>query len=533
MTPMPPMTPDGMGEDTTRSGIAASGSSSVYELFRSRALAQPHSVAMLVGEQSLDYAELLNRVDRLAGVLNAEGVGYGDRIAMFSENRMEYIELHLAAARMGAIVACQNWRLTAEEIRHCVNLVEPRILVYSPRYAQLVKELALSQLPNLQLGDDYEARLETTFVVTGASDVHWESGLLILYTSGTTGPAKAALISQRALVARQTVLSLDLRIDREDGFLAWSPMFHIGGSEHSLSTLMMGGTVYITDGFEPDRMADIIARYKLGWLLLVPAMTDRLKAAMIASGSVVRGIKAVGSMPDLVPTTTIAELSTLFDAPFFNTFGATETGLPPASGDLIGIGVTPQRLSKTLSSMCALRIVGSDGKEVAPGAVGEAHVRGPTVFSGYWGAPEVNKEVFSDGWFNMGDLFRRNEDGSFDFVGRSKYLIKSGGENIYPAEIENLLLSDAAIADAVVVRKKSDRWGEVPVVFVARVGDQLQEEDVRALCEKGLASYKMPREIHFLAFEDIPRNSNGKIVREKLEQWLTHPKEAPASGSGG
>ena len=138
---MPPMTPDGMGEDTTRSGIAASGSSSVYELFRSRALAQPHSVAMLVGEQSLDYAELLNRVDRLAGVLNAEGVGYGDRIAMFSENRMEYIELHLAAARMGAIVACQNWRLTAEEIRHCVNLVEPRILVYSPRYAQLVLSL--------------------------------------------------------------------------------------------------------------------------------------------------------------------------------------------------------------------------------------------------------------------------------------------------------------------------------------------------------------------------------------------------------
>jgi len=512
-------------DDATQSDIAVSSSVSVYELFRARATKQPNAIAIQLGKRVTSYADLRFRVDRLAAVLVSDGVSCGDRIAIFSENCQEYIEVHLAAARIGAIVACQNWRLTAEELKHCVNLVDPKLLIYSDRHAHTVEQLGLGQLPTLKLGDAYETRLLNATDADECPEVHWECGLLILYTSGTTGPAKAALISHRALVARMTVLSLDLDINREDGFLAWSPMFHIGGSEHSLSTLMMGGVVHITDGFDADHMAGIIAQHKLGWLLLVPAMADRLKASMVHNGSIVKGIKAVGSMPDLVPKSTIGELSTLFNAPFFNTFGATETGLPPASGGLIAVGTTPDELSKQLSSLCSLKIVGAEGENVPVDGIGEAYVRGPTLFSGYWGAPKINSEVFQQGWFRMGDLFKRNGDGTFDFVGRSKYLIKSGGENIYPAEIENLLLSDPAIADAVVVRKQDDRWGEVPVAFVSRANDTLDHDQVMALCNRDLANYKRPREIHFVDFDDLPRNSNGKIVREVVERWLYNPND--------
>lgn len=510
-------------DSVTRSNLESSGSLSVYELFSSTAARYPEATAIQSRAGTISYAGLLARANALAAALRAENLGPGDRIAIFSENRSEYIELHLACARIGAIVACQNWRLTPAELDHCVRLVEPSLVIYSERHADLVKQAGTGRLPTLQLGQEYEMWLSRHTEDHESGQVHWESGLLILYTSGTTGPAKAALISHRALVSRMTVLSMDLDINREDGFLAWSPMFHIGGSEHSLSTLMMGGTVFVSDGFDADFMADVIAEHQLGWLLLVPAMADRLKEAVARRNGAVRGVKAVGSMPDLVPKSSISELSRLFNAPFFNTFGSTETGLPPASGDLIPVGATPDSLGKKLSSMCALRIVDEEGEDVPAGGVGQALVRGPTLFSGYWGAADINARDFGDGWFRMGDLFRRNHDGTFDFVGRSKYLIKSGGENIYPAEIENLLMSDPGVSDAVVVRQQDSRWGEVPVAVVSRVDDTVLQEDLLALCSQRLAGYKQPKALYFVGFDDFPRNSNGKIIRERVEQWLNNP----------
>ena len=192
----------------------------------------------------------------------------------------------------------------------------------------------------------------------------------------------------------------------------------------------------------------------------------------------------------------------------------------PASAGSIPIGLVPDTLSKRQNSMCDVRLVDADDNEVANGMPGEAVVRGPTMFSGYWNAPATNEADFRGGWFHMGDAFVRNADGTLDFVDRVKYLIKSGGENIYPAEIERVLLADERIDDAVVVRKPDERWGEVPVAFVAANNPSLTADVLSLMCRNSLAGYKRPKDFRFVAFEDFPRSTTGKIQRHEVEKWL-------------
>jgi fatty-acyl-CoA synthase len=229
-------------------------------------------------------------------------------------------------------------------------------------------------------------------------------------------------------------------------------------------------------------------------------------------------------MADLVPRQQIAEVSGLLGAPFLNSFGSTETGLPPATGSRIAPGEAPEQLAKRQSAFCEVRLVDAEDADVPEGTPGELAIRAGTLFSGYWNAPEANARDFRGGWFHMGDVFRRNADGTLDFVDRVKYLIKSGGENIYPAEIEQVLLADARIADAVVVRRRDDAWGEVPVAFVARRDPALDAAQVLALCRDKLAGYKRPREVRFIELGDFPRSTSGKIQRHELEARLALAK---------
>jgi fatty-acyl-CoA synthase len=509
--------------DDNLAAIRAAGRLTVYELFAEHAQRQPGKTALKDKSRSHSYGETLHRVDALACRLEDAGVQAGDRVAVLSENCIEYIELHLAAARIGAIIACQNWRLRRAELEHCVGLVTPALLVYSPRFAETGTALAEQfGIAARALGEPYEAWIEAPARALPPPAQDIEAGLLILYTSGTTGPAKAALISQRAIIARMTLLQMDLEVEPEDGFLAWSPMFHMGGTEHSISTLAMGGTVYVADGFDVDFIVETIGTARLGWLILVPATIERLLEALDAAGTEPVGIKRVGAMADLLPKAQIAAVSQRLRAPFLNTFGATETGIAPASRGVIPPGVVPTSLSKSLNSLCALRLVDAEGQEVADGNPGEAMVKGPTLFSGYWNNPETNARDFAGGWFRMGDLFTRNEDGTVDFVGRAKYLIKSGGENIYPAEIEGVLLSDSRVRDAIVVSAPDEKWGEVPVAVLASDvadGEKLAGELI-SRCREELAGYKVPKALHFIDFDELPRSSSGKIVREDVERWL-------------
>jgi fatty-acyl-CoA synthase len=253
-------------------------------------------------------------------------------------------------------------------------------------------------------------------------------------------------------------------------------------------------------------------------------MIDALADAMRTQRTRPKGIGICGAMADLVPPRTIAAITELLQAPYLNTFGSTETGLPPATRSLIPIGEAPTRLSKRQNAFCEIKLVDPADNEVAPGTPGELAMRGPTLFSGYWRADETNAHDFRGGWFHMGDVFRRNEDGTLDFVDRAKYMIKSGGENVYPAEIERVLMTDKRISEAAVVRVKDEKWGEAPVAFVACRDGTVTDVQLAELCQRDLARYKHPREFRFLKFEDFPRSTSGKVQRHELEARLARER---------
>ncbi|CAN5608586.1 long-chain fatty acid--CoA ligase [soil metagenome] len=498
----------------------ASAALTVDMAVRQRAMNYPARTALVQDGRRISYGELQQRVDRLCHALERLGVRHGDRIAMLSENRFEYAELLLAAANMGAIVACQNWRQSDAELQHCLGMVEPRLIITSPRFAHRLAVVAPHVNHVVTLGDEYERLIEREDNRRFESRSRPEDILIILYTSGTTGYPKGAAISHRAEMARAMISAVDGQIPAGRGTIVWSPLFHMGGTDPLLAVLMNGDTVFIVDGFQSTLLLEIMSQEVLGNVTLMPASIGRVIEELHRTGLRPKSLKLCGAMPDLVPRHQIAEITTLLNAEFRNTFGSTETGGPPASRHTIPIGAVPDRLSKTQSAYCHIRLVDEDDQDVEAGTPGEVLMRGPSLFSGYWNAPDINAHEFRGGWFHMGDLLVRNPDGSLDFVDRRKYLIKSGGENIYPAEIERVLLESRRIADAVIVRKHDAHWGEVPVAFVVRADATLTADEVVALCRGRIANYKLPKEVHFIAEAEMPRSETSKVKRFELEARL-------------
>ncbi len=503
-----------------QNSVAASGKSTIYGLFHAQVRRKADAPAIEHNGTVCRYRELDSRVTRLARIFADQGIRRGDRVAILSENRPEYIEAQLACAMTGAILACQNWRLAEAELQHCLSLVEPTLLLVSEGNSQRLKNYSLPNCAVINLDTEYPALLKAATPALPNPKVDPEDGVLILYTSGTTGLPKGALISHRAQIARMCALRLDVGIREEDAFVAWAPMFHMASTDQQLGALMSGSPVAVIDGFQPEAMIDVAERHSLSWFVMMPGAIEPMIRYLKDRKPILKRIACVGAMADLVPRQEVVELTQLLKAPYLNSFGSTETGAPPASAGLIAPGDSNYSLSKRISTLCEVRLVDGDGNDVAEGAPGELAIRGPTVFSGYWNAPETNAKDFSSGWFRMGDLFRRNLDGLLDFVDRAKYMIKSGGENVYPAEIERVLLADRRIADAVVIRKRDASWGEVPVAFVARHDESLTEVDVATLCRASLAGYKVPKEVRFIAFDDLPRSTTGKIQRHEMEKWL-------------
>ena len=504
-----------------------SAASTIGSLFRARARLTPSAIALDDGQRRLTFAALNERVNRTAHALAGLGVARGERVAILSENRIEYVELELAAAKLGAILACQNWRLAAPELQHCIGLVEPRVIVVSQRHAELLAKVDCGAAAVLELGPAWEGEIGRAASAEPEDVAEPEDGLLILYTSGTTGLPKGAVLSHRAEIARALVFRHHLGGGGSTNYVAWPPFFHMAATEPSFAALLEGQTVFVVDGFDAGRIVELVGAHEIGWLVLMPGMVAAMIEALGRRPVEPRGVTLCGAMADLVPAHQLAEVTRLLRAPYGNTFGSTETGLPPASAGRLTAGEVPRSLSKTQSPYCEIRLVDPDDRDVPDGQPGELAMRGPTLFSGYWKAEATNLKDFRGGWFHMGDMFRRNPDGTLDFVDRVKYMIKSGGENVYPAEIERVLMAEARVADAVVVRRPDARWGEVPVAFVARKDRSLTKDDLLRRCRDELAGYKQPKSVHFVRVEDLPRSTTGKIQRHEIEGWLERGQIPP------
>lgn len=466
------------------------------------------------------FGQLNDRTNRLSHLLRELGVERGDRVAMFSENRHEHLEVEFACAKLGAITCGINWRQADPELLHCITLTTPKVMIVSQRFRDTARRIPHGVPASIELDDEYEHALARANPEEPAHAAQPEDGLLILYTSGTTGLPKAALISHRAQIARMQIACIDFDLRPGDSYVAWSPMFHMSSSDQNLHTICMGGKAVLVDGADVSRIVELAYTEPQWWLMLLPGMVDRVVHAVQRRPERPAGVRLVGSSADMMPRALIGDTSIAFNTPFLNVFGSTETGLPPATKGRFPIGVVPESLAKEVCSMCDYRLVDTHNRDVPEGETGELLYRGPALFSGYWNNREANEAAFRDGWYHMGDMFARQPDGKLNFMDRVKYLIKSGGENIYPAEIERVLLADKRVDEAVVVRKPDDRWGEIPVAFVARNDDSLTAETIEALCGLELARYKRPKEVHFVAFEDFPRGTTGKIHRPEVEQWV-------------
>jgi len=482
------------------------------------------------------YAQLDDRSNRLANALRDRGYDYGMRAAIVAENRAEYPEILFGAAKLGGLVASVNWRLAREELLHCLSVADPDVLFLSDEHAhnrewiKASSELSptIVSLDGASWGTPYESLRnggDSTRPAT-VNDVRPEDGLSVLYTSGTSGLPKGVVISHRAFVARALLRIGTLGLDEDaPDYIAWTPMFHVAGTDPLFAVCLLGGTYHVLERFNPEQIVNRLRQSRTKWLNLMPSTVERMLEYADQHGlreESFPSLSHIGVMPDLVDPDKIRSVTELFDAEYFNTFGLTETGLAPASGNTLPVGAHPteSEFSKLETPLCEVKLVDEDWEEVQLGEIGELTMRGPTLCSGYLGDPEATRDAFRDGWFRCGDLFVRNEDGTLNYVDRRRYLIKSGGENVYPGEIERAILEHPDVSEAVVIRVPDERWGEVPKLYLTPATDAtLDSEAVLNHLNGRIANYKHPHYIEFTGSDRFPRSTTGKIVREEVEGW--------------
>jgi acyl-CoA synthetase (AMP-forming)/AMP-acid ligase II len=518
----------------------------VGDILKKKALLTPGRIALQWGKKIWSFKVLNDETNKLANRFLDLGIKRGDRITVLSQNRAECSHILYAAAKIGAIVAFLNWRYSENEIVEAIHIITSETIIVSGEYVRKV-ESVMTQLPYVKrkiLLDELDPKetnstyyyfhelLDEGDSSEPSVDLHEEDPLFIVYTSGTTGPPKGATVSHRGEIQRMIAhfanFPLLLHVTEDDVYVARDPFCHMASIDSMFATHAMGGKVIVLAGFNPQELVDIMVEEKIGWLCLAPGMYDRLISEIKSRDKGIKSLKAIGAMADMLSQDTIRDITRITNAPFFNTYGLTEIGMHNFSQNVLPIGTDEtvyESMAKSEGIFCDVRLVNSEGEDVRDGEPGELIIRSSMIFNGYWNNSAINEEVFRGGWFYTGDVLVRTPNGRLDFVSRRKYMIKSGGENIYPAEIERVLFSHPKIREAVVVGTFHPKWGETPIAFVA-VSEPVAEEQLKEFCRvNGLAKYKIPNVIEPVKMEDFPRNENGKVLREKIEQWIVRVRE--------
>jgi fatty-acyl-CoA synthase len=498
----------------------------VSDLFRRSVHVHRDRTAVVSSEQELTYGELDERVTRLANSLAEAGLVRGDRLAVLSTTRPEYIEVYFAAARLGLTLVGLNIRMALDELVHCVELAQASALFAGPGQAALAEALharvaSLDQLwwyPD-RVGDqasEYEQRLRAASADRGADAAEPEDIHCVLFTSGTTGRPKGAMISQRASVMRAMRCADWFELTPDDGMIGWIPMYHTGGDECVKATFLTGGKFATFETPDPEAMYAAIERHGLTWTAMLPGViTDFLHHPRRGSYDLSSFRFALG-YANMMPRV-VEEFTSSLGVGFWDTFGQTESSFVVAL-DLVTPGSKPS-LRKRSAPLLEVRIVDEQLRELPPGTPGECIVRGPSVMSGYIEDPAATAEVFRGGWLHTGDVLVRHEDGTLTYVDRLKYLIKTGGENVYPAEVEQVLTAHSAIREACAISVPDERWGEtIKAVIVLEPGAACTPQEIRSWCRERLAGFKCPRYVQFLDYDDVPRSTTGKILRHELER---------------
>jgi fatty-acyl-CoA synthase len=480
------------------------------------------AVALTCRDRATTWAELQVRVVALSGALARRGVGFGDRVAVLMGNSAEYVELLVAVNRLGAIAVPLNFRLSGGEVAYILGDCGARLLFVDEGTAAVGRE-AVAQTDHEVLVVDptaYDALIVEPGDPAPAVDVPEGTPALIMYTSGTTGRPKGAVLTHRNLAAQSTTLlmAFGFRLDGEVNLCA-SPLFHIGAIGSVAPALMVGATLSVlpTGAFDAAGVLDLMARQRVTSVFLVPTQWQAVCEEQRRTPRDLSALRvaAWGAAP--ATDTLLREMGeVLGGAECVALFGQTE--MSPVTCVLEGRDARRKlgSVGRPVPGVRA-RVVRPDLTDVAPGEVGEIVYRGPGTMLGYWNNPEATAEAFAGGWFHSGDLVRVDDDGFVYVVDRAKDMIISGGENIYCAEVENVLAGHPGVAEVSVIGRPHERWGETPVaVVVPRDGAELDLEGVRSWASDHLARYKLPTVLEVVA--ELPRNASGKVTKGVLRE---------------
>ncbi|MEV0185358.1 AMP-binding protein [Streptomyces sp. NPDC050625] len=501
------------------------------DLVRSATTRFPDKVAVVEGRRRLTFAELDDRVGRLGAVFRGLGLRPGDRVALLAANELEHLELQAACLRSGFALVPMNRRLTELELRYILSDCDPALLVVGrdeeKRGASLAQACGIRGV--LALGaprelPSYDAALAAARPDPAADPDDPELPAKIMYTSGTTGSPKGAVVDRLGFTARVLINAVELEARPDDVHQACLPMFHIAAFLSYAHTLV-GGTVVLLPEFDPATALRTLERERVTTTVLVPttiAMLLDSPAVTTTDLSALRLIIYGGSAIEPAPLRRAMEV---FGCGFHQQYGMTETGgqtiLRPADHD----PADAERLSSAGTEAVGLevRVVDDADVPLARGEVGEIVCRGPSVMRRYWNRPEASAEALRGGWMHTGDMGYHDGRGYLHITDRRNDMIITGGENVYPREVEAVLVTHPNIAEVAVVGAPDATWGEVVTAVV--VGDPPADEELTAWARQRLAGYKVPR--RWMRVDALPHNVTGKVLKHRLRGMLT---EGTAAG---
>ena len=490
----------------------------------------PNKEAVVDGNHRLSYGELESLTNQLAHGLQSMGVKHGDRCAILAYNCLEYVMTIFAAAKLGVILVPLNWRLSPPELAFNLNDSGTETLIFDNSFQDtavfLQEQTTIQRMITLGGTASTEATSLENLLASQPEEparpdktVNMETAHIIMYTAGTTGKPKGAILSQGASYYNAINLLVDMQFGPDDRNLSVLPMFHIGGiGLFTLPILYVGGTVVIQRSFEPAETLRLLTGENISLFFGVAAIFLFLIQHAEFKAEAFKKVRVVMSGGAPLPVSLVKQYH--------------QAGIVLRQG--FGMSEAAPSIA-TLSEDLALEKAGSIGRplihveaqvvnedmQVVPvGQTGELIIRGPNLMQGYWNRPEATEEAFAGGWFHTGDLAQMDLDGDLTIVDRKKDMFISGGENVYPAEVENAIYDLTQVAETAVIGIKDEKWGEVGyAMIVLKPNESISEDRVLAFLGGCLAKYKVPKRVVFM--DQLPRNAAGKVLKNELRDQFS------------
>ncbi|HME42886.1 MAG TPA: long-chain-fatty-acid--CoA ligase [Syntrophorhabdales bacterium] len=496
----------------------------------------PDKLALVSEGLSLTFSELNRRVNRLANFLLDAGIEKGDRIGVLIHNCHQFIELYFAAAKIGAVFCPYNNHFKQEELGEVINYSLPRFLFVDQDFVDIVSTLKLAlrsveryvclQQPTPVFMDDYEAIVGRGCSEEPDASVREDDVLSIIFTGGTTGKPKGAMRTHRHLMSNAVASVIELKVDYDDKILIAFPIYHVAGEDNIVRHTFMPNTIHTRrEGrFKPEEVLEYISRERITRCQFVPTMIHSLLQVTDIGRYDLRSLRLILYTGSSMPVELLRNALAVFPCRFAGLYGLTEGGpvttlLKPEDHLLDGSEKSLARLASCGKAVInhEIKIVDENDREVSAGEVGEIACKSEAVMIGYWQMPEETARKLKNGWLHTGDLGKLDEDGYMYVVERKDDMIVSGGVNIYPREIEEILYRHPAVSEAAVVGLRDEHWGEgATAIIVLKEGASATEADIIEFCGKNLAGFKKPKAVYF--WNELPKSPQGKILKKEIRK---------------